>query len=129
MGQTGGVEIEPVPIPNPYPNPKSSEEVFGVVEQMPYFPGGDRKLMEYLLENIRYPKECEEAGIQGRVIITCVIEKDGSISDVKVAKSLDPLLDKEAVRVVSGMPKWIPGKQNGVTYRVKYTLPVTFRLK
>ena len=130
MGQTGGVEVEPVPIPDPYSNPKSSEEVFGdVVEQMPYFPGGDRKLVEYLSENIRYPKECEEAGIQGRVIITCVIEKDGSISDVKVAKSLDPLLDKEAVRVVSGMPKWIPGKQNGVTYRVKYALPVTFRLK
>lgn len=130
MGQTGGVDIDPVPIPNPYINPKSSEEVFGdVAEQMPSFPGGDRKLMEYLSENIRYPKECGEICVQGRVIVSFIVEKDGSISNVKVAKSLDPLLDKEAVRVVSGMPKWIPGRQNGVAVRVRYIIPVTFRLQ
>lgn len=130
MGQTGGVDIDPVPMPNPYINPKSSEEVFGdVAEQMPSFPGGDRKLMEYLSENIRYPEECEEICIQGRVIVSFIVEKDGSISNVKVAKSLDPLLDKEAVRVVSGMPKWIPGRQNGVAVRVRYIIPVTFRLQ
>lgn len=130
MGQTGGVDIDPVPIPNPYINPKSSEEVFGdVAEQMPSFPGGDRKLMEYLSENIRYPEECEEICVQGRVIVSFIVEKDGNISNVKVAKSLDPLLDKEAVRVVSGMPKWIPGRQNGVAVRVRYIIPVTFRLQ
>lgn len=130
MGQTGGVDIDPVPIPNPYINPKSSEEVFGdVAEQMPSFPGGDRKLMEYLSENIRYPEEYEEICVQGRVIVSFIVEKDGSISNVKVAKSLDPLLDKEAVRVVSGMPKWIPGRQNGVAVRVRYIIPVTFRLQ
>ena len=107
----------------------SEENVFGVVEQMPSFPGGDRKLMDYLKENIRYPEALAESCVQGRVICTFVIEKDGSISDVKVVKSVDPLLDEEAVRVVSGMPKWIPGKQNGVTYRVKYVIPVTFRLQ
>ena len=130
MGQTGGVDIDPVPIPNPYINPKSSEEVFGdVAEQMPSFPGGDRKLMEYLSENIRYPEELADACIQGRVIVSFIVEKDGSISNVKVAKSLAPLLDKEAVRVVSGMPKWIPGRQNGVAVRVRYIIPVTFRLQ
>ena len=130
MGQTGGVDIDPVPIPNPYIIPKSSEEVFGdVAEQMPSFPGGDRKLMEYLSENIRYPEELADACIQGRVIVSFIVEKDGSISNVKVAKSLDPLLDKEAVRVVSGMPKWIPGRQNGVAVRVRYIIPVTFRLQ
>lgn len=127
IGMVGAVE--PVPMPNPYLDPADEEKVFGVVEQMPSFRGGQQKLMEYLAENTRYPKELAEACIQGRVIVTFVVEKDGSISNVKVAKSLDPLLDKEAVRVVSSMPKWLPGKQNGVTYRVKYTLPVTFRLK
>lgn len=127
IGMVGAVE--PVPMPNPYLDPADEEKVFGVVEQMPSFRGGQQKLMEYLAANIRYPEELGESCIQGRVIVTFVVEKDGSISNVKVAKSVDPLLDKEAVRVVSSMPKWIPGKQNGVTYRVKYTLPVTFRLK
>ena len=96
---------------------------------MPSFPGGDKKLMEYLSENIRYPEECEEICVQGRVIVSFIVEKDGSISNVKVAKSLDPLLDKEAVRVVSGMPKWNPGRQNGVAVRVRCIIPVTFRLQ
>ena len=131
IGRTGGVDDESIPIPNPYLDIdlESSDRVFDVVEQMPSFPGGSKKLMEYLSEKTRYPKDLEETCIQGRVILTFVVEKDGSISDVKVVRSLDPLLDKEAVRVVSSMPKWIPGKQNGVALRVKYTIPVTFRLK
>lgn len=131
IGRTGGVDDESIPIPNPYLDIdlESSDRAFDVVEQMPSFPGGSKKLVEYLSEKTRYPKDLEETCIQGRVILTFVVEKDGSISDVKVVRSLDPLLDKEAVRVVSSMPKWIPGKQNGVAVRVKYTIPVTFRLK
>ena len=131
IGRTGGVDDESIPIPNPYLDIdlESSDRVFDVVEQMPSFPGGQQKLMEYLSENTRYPEGLGESCIQGRVILTFVVERDGSISDVKVVRSLDPLLDKEAVRVVSSMPKWIPGKQNGVAVRVKYTIPVTFRLK
>ena len=110
--------------------PKEEEnKVFDVVEQMPSFPGGMAALMAYLQKNIKYPPVAEENGIQGRVVCTFVVERDGSVTDVRVAKSVDPSLDKEAVRVVSAMPKWIPGKQNGQSVRVKYTLPVTFRLQ
>ena len=105
------------------------EKVFDVVEQMPQFPGGDAALFEYLSTHIKYPTIAEENGVQGRVIVTFVVERDGSITDVKVVKSVDPSLDKEASRVVAGMPKWIPGKQNGSAVRVKYTVPVTFRLQ
>lgn len=105
------------------------EKVFDVVEQMPQFPGGDAALFEYLSTHIKYPTIAEETGVQGRVIVTFVVERDGSITDVKVVKSVDPSLDKEASRVVAGMPKWIPGKQNGSAVRVKYTVPVTFRLQ
>lgn len=105
------------------------EKVFDVVEQMPQFPGGDAALFEYLSTHIKYPTIAEENGVQGRVIVTFVVERDGSITDVKVVKSVDPSLDKEASRVVAGMPKWISGKQNGSAVRVKYTVPVTFRLQ
>lgn len=105
------------------------EKVFDVVEQMPQFPGGDAALFEYLSTHIKYPTIAEENGVQGRVIVTFVVERDGSITDVKVVKSVDPSLDKEASRVVKGMPRWIPGKQNGAPVRVKYTVPVTFRLQ
>ena len=110
--------------------PKEEEnKVFDVVEQMPSFPGGMAALMAYLQKSIKYPPVAEENGIQGRVVCTFVVERDGSVTDVRVAKSVDPSLDKEAVRVVSAMPRWIPGKQNGQSVRVKYTLPVTFRLQ
>ena len=110
--------------------PPDTTKVFGdIAEQMPSFPGGDRKLMEYLASSIQYPPECKESCIQGRVIVTFVVERDGSISQAKVVKSLDPLLDAEALRVVKAMPKWIPGRQAGVTVAVKYVIPVTFRLK
>lgn len=105
------------------------EKVFDVVEQMPQFPGGDAALFEYLSKNIKYPVIAEENGVQGRVIVTFVVERDGSITDVKVVKSVDPSLDREASRVVKSMPRWIPGKQNGAAVRVKYTVPVTFRLQ
>lgn len=104
-------------------------KVYDVVEEMPQFPGGPSALFEFISRNMQYPVVAEENGVQGRVICTYVIESDGSISDIKVVKSVDPSLDKEAVRVVSYMPKWIPGKQKGIPVRVKYTVPVTFRLQ
>ena len=110
--------------------PREEEnKVFEVVEQMPSFPGGISALMKYLSKNIKYPPVAEEVGIQGRVICTFVVERDGSVSDIRIAKSVDPSLDKEAIRVVSTMPRWIPGRQNGQSVRVKFTLPVTFRLQ
>ncbi len=110
--------------------PKEEDnKVFDFVEQMPSYPGGMEALMAYLSKAIKYPVIAEENGIQGRVVCTFVVERDGSITDVKVAKSVDPSLDKEATRVIKSMPHWIPGKQNGSAVRVKYTLPVTFRLQ
>ena len=113
------------------PEPPKVEEtkVFDVVEEMPQFPGGQAALLEYLAKNIKYPVVAEENGVQGRVIVTFVVERDGSITDVRVVKSVDPSLDKEAARVVKSMPKWQPGKQNGSAVRVKYTVPVQFRLQ
>ena len=116
-------------IAQPEPPKEEETKVFDVVEQMPSFPGGPSALMQYLSSNIKYPVVAEENGVQGRVVCTFVVEKDGSITDVRVIKSVDPSLDKEAMRVVKGMPKWIPGKQNGSAVRVKYTVPVTFRLQ
>ena len=116
-------------IAQPEPPKEEETKVFDVVEQMPSFPGGPSALMQYLSSNIKYPVVAEENGVQGRVVCTFVVERDGSITDVRVIKSVDPSLDKEAVRVVKSMPKWIPGKQNGSAVRVKYTVPVTFRLQ
>ena len=104
-------------------------KTFDVVEEMPQFPGGPSKLFEFLAKNVNYPTEAEKANIQGRVIATFVVEKDGSISNVKVVKSVDPLLDAEAVRVINAMPNWLPGKQNGKEVRVKYTVPISFHLQ
>ena len=116
-------------IAQPEPPKEEETKVFDVVEQMPSFPGGQSALLQYLSSNIKYPVVAEENGVQGRVIVTFVVERDGSITDVRVVKSVDPSLDKEAQRVVKSMPKWIPGKQNGSAVRVKYTVPVTFRLQ
>ena len=106
-----------------------NDKAYDVVEEMPQYPGGVGKLMEYVSMNVRYPKEAESKSIQGRVIITFVIEKDGSITDAEVIKSVDPALDAEALRVVKAMPKWTPGKQEGKLIRVKYTMPITFALQ
>ena len=106
----------------------NDEPAFDVVEEMPQFPGGMQALMEFLSKNIRYPKEAFEANKQGRVLANFVIETDGSISEAKVVKSVDPSLDEEAIRVISAMPNWTPGKQSGKAVRVKYTIPINFRL-
>ena len=133
----------------------NGETVFDVVERMPEFapctydithyvrkddqfvretktinnPGGQNGLMMFLNHNVKYPSIAEENGIQGRVICKFVVERDGSITEVKVSKSVDPSLDKEAVRVLKSMPKWIPGMQDGKPVRVQYTVPVTFKLQ
>ena len=120
---------EEIAAPEPPKQQVEENKVFDVVEQMPSFPGGMGALMSWLSQNIKYPVIAAENGVQGRVIVQFVVEKDGSITDVKVAKSVDPSLDKEASRVVSAMPKWTPGKQNGSAVRVKYTVPVTFKLQ
>ena len=113
------------------PEPPKVEEtkVFDVVEQMPSFPGGPTALMTYLSQNTKYPVVAQENGVQGRVVVSFVVERDGSITDVRVVRSVDPSLDKEATRVVKSMPNWIPGKQNGSTVRVKYNVPVSFKLQ
>lgn len=110
-------------------NEPKQPDVYDVVEGMPQFPGGEAALMQYLSQNIRYPKEAMEAKTQGRVIVQFVIEKDGSISGAHVVKSVNPQLDAEALRVVNAMPNWTPGTQNGQTVRVKYAVPISFRLK
>jgi protein TonB len=125
-------EVEVV-IAAPVEAPVEEEEeevVFVVVESMPEFPGGQQALFRFLSENVKYPVIAQENGIQGRVICQFVVNKDGSIVDVEVARSGgDPSLDKEAVRVIKSMPKWKPGKQRGKPVRVKYTVPVNFKLQ
>lgn len=106
------------------------DEIFVIVEENPQFPdGGTAGLLQYLGKNIKYPTIPQENGTQGRVTVQFVVNKDGSIVDVKVIRGVDPYLDKEAVRVISTMPKWIPGKQRGVPVRCKFTVPVTFKLQ
>ena len=102
---------------------------FIVEEKQPEFPGGMKALMNYLQKNTKYPSICQEQGIQGKVVVQFVIDTDGSITDVQVVKPVNPLLDKEAVRVISSMPKWTPGMQRGKNVRTRFTLPVGFSLK
>ncbi len=111
------------------PKVEVAQKIFDVVEQQPSFPGGNAALMQWLGQNIHYPAVAEENGIQGRVVVSFVVEPDGSISNVQVVRGVDPSLDKEAVRVCKQMPKWNPGKQNGQAVRVKYNLPVQFKLQ
>ena len=109
---------------------EEEEVIFMVVESMPEFPGGQQALFKYLAENVKYPVIAQENGIQGRVICQFVVNKDGSIVDVVAVRSSgEPSLDKEAIRVIKSMPKWKPGKQRGKPVRVKYTVPVNFRLQ
>ncbi len=107
------------------------EEIFTVVEQMPDFPGGQEGLMKYLSNNIKYPAFEADNGITGRCVVTFVVERDGSISDVRVLRGVSggPGCDKEALRVIKSMPSWKPGKQNGRAARVQYNLPINFSLK
>ena len=105
------------------------QEIFQVVEEMPEFPGGQQECMKWLAKNMKYPTISQENGVQGRVIVQFVVNKDGSIVEPVVVRGVDPYLDKEALRVVAMMPKWKPGKQRGKPVRVKYTVPVMFRLQ
>lgn len=110
----------------PTADPDSSK-IFGAAEEMPSFPGGEKALMQYIKDNTYYPEEMCEGAAQGRVMVGFVINEDGSISDVKVLRSLTPECDEVAVKIVKGMPKWNPGKQNGKAVKTKYTVPVSFR--
>ena len=102
--------------------------VFMVVEDQPEFPGGTEAMLKFFQDNMAYPESCKEAGIQGRVIATFVVEKDGSVTDIEIAKSVHPDLDAEAIRVIKAMPAWKPGKQRGELVRVKFAVPVNFKL-
>ena len=108
---------------------EAAQQIFTVVEEMPEFPGGMNELLKYLAKSIKYPVIAQENGIQGRVVCSFVVNRDGSIVDIQVLRGVDPSLDKEAVRVLGTMPKWKPGKQRGKPVRVKYTVPVMFRLQ
>ena len=109
-------------------NNEEQDEIFQVVEELPMYPGGMQELMTFLQTNIRYPKEAQDRGLQGRVIVQFVVNKDGSICDEHIVKSVDPQLDAEALRIVRSMPTWTPGKQRGEPVRVRFTLPIAFRL-
>jgi protein TonB len=104
-------------------------EIFTVVEEQPGYPGGEEARISYLQQNIKYPEEAKELGIQGKVFVTFVVEVDGSISDVRVLRGIGGGCDEEAIRVVRSMPKWVPGKQRGVPVRVQFNLPIKFTLQ
>lgn len=104
------------------------KKIFSNPETMPQFPGGTKALAKYLSTKIKYPQEARKAGAQGRVILNFIVGADGSISNVKTLKSVHPALDAEAIRVIKAMPKWTPGRQNGKNVRVKYTIPVNFKM-
>ena len=108
---------------------QKEQKVFDIVEQMPEYPGGMEALFKYLSENVKYPEDAKNQKIEGRVLASFIVEVDGSISDVKIAKPVFPSLDAEAVRVLSGMPNWIPGKQGGKAVRTKFTVPIAFNLR
>lgn len=139
VDQTGGTDniIEAkthetkvqVEIPKPEPPKVDDHKVFDHVEQMPLFPGGETALLQWVSSHIKYPTICQENNIQGRVVVQFVVTKDGSVGQVKVVRPKDPDLDKEAVRVVKSLPKFTPGKQNGIPVNVWYTLPITFKLQ
>lgn len=122
------VEIKYVPVEVEEEEPEE-QQIFQVVEEMPEFPGGMAECLKFISKNIKYPTIAQENGIQGRVIIQFVVNQDGSIVDPVVMRTVDPYLDKEALRVIQMMPKWKPGKQRGKPVRVKYTVPVTFKLQ
>lgn len=127
--ETGAkVEVKYVPVHVAEAEPEE-QVIFDVVEHMPEFPGGQAALMQFLSKNIKYPTIAQENGTQGRVVVQFVVNKDGSVVDPVVVRSVDPYLDKEALRVIGTMPKWKPGMQRNKPVRVKYTVPVMFRLQ
>ena len=130
-----GVRFSTTPAPNHHtaqeerPAPAEDNDTYEVVEEMPKYPGGTEAMMAFIGQHLQYPSVSIENGVQGRVVVQFVIEKDGTPTDFKVIRSVDPYLDKEAIRVLSLMPKWTPGRQRGVPVKVRYTVPVTFRLQ
>ena len=125
----GGIEDEDFVEPNLLNDTLDGDEIYQIVEEMPKFPGGEAELFHYISKNIHYPQEAKEKGIQGRVFIGFVIEKDGSVSNIRNLRGVDSELDAEAIRVVKSMPKWKPGKHNGEFVRVSYQIPILFKLE
>lgn len=108
---------------------KKNQKVFDIVEQMPEYPGGQAALFEFISKNVKYPEDAVKKKVEGKVFVTFVVDTDGKITDVSLMRKVFPSLDAEAIRVISAMPNWIPGKQKGQVVRVKYTVPIMFRLK
>lgn len=127
--KNGKKAIASFTVQNDEPEKNTDREVFDVVEQMPEYPGGLVELMKYISMNVHYPEAAMKTGTQGRVVVQFIIEEDGTVSDARVVQRVSDELDAEALRVVSAMPKWTPGRQKGQPVRVKYTMPVTFRLQ
>ncbi len=121
--------IDVAPVVSTEEEEEESTEVFYIVEDMPEFPGGERALRSYIASHVKYPVIAQENGIQGKVYVTFVVGKDGSVNNASIARGVDPSLDKEALRVVNGLPKWKPGKQRGKTVNVSYTVPINFVLQ
>lgn len=119
----------PPPPPSRVVDDPDEQQIFQIVEKMPSFPGGDKEMMKYIAKTIKYPAVDQENGIQGRVIVSFVVNKDGNIVDAKIVRGVSPSLDKEALRVVNSMPKWNPGEQRGKAVRVSYILPIVFKLQ
>jgi periplasmic protein TonB len=124
--------VKPIPTPEPMAAvkpavPEKVEEIFDIQVQ-PQFPGGDRALLEYVKANLRYPEAARNANIEGKVAMTFVVNKDGSISDINILRDIGGGCGQEAVRIISGMPKWIPGTHYGKPVNVRYTFPMTFKL-
>ena len=107
----------------------ADEQIFFIVEEMPEFPGGEMALRQFIANSVQYPIDAQKNGIQGKVYVTFVVSKDGSIADTKIARGVNPLLDAEALRVVNALPKWMPGKQKGKAVNVSYTVPINFVLQ
>lgn len=108
---------------------KKNQKVYDVVEKMPQYPGGMVALFEFLEKNLKYPADAQKQKVEGRVIVSFIVETDGSISDINIVRKVFPSLDEEAVRLLGMMPRWSPGLQNGKPVRVKYAIPITYSLK
>jgi periplasmic protein TonB len=121
--------IDVAPVISAEEEEEETAEVFFIVEDMPEFPGGELALRSYIASHVKYPVIAQENGIQGKVYVTFVVSKDGSVTNAGIARGVDPSLDKEAIRVVNALPKWKPGKQRGKTVNVSYTVPINFVLQ
>lgn len=123
------VDVAPIIAAKEEKEEEEEAQVFFIVEEMPEFPGGEAALRAFIAKSINYPVIAQENGIQGKVYVTFVVDKDGGISEAKIARGVDPSIDKEALRVVNSLPKWKPGKQRGKPVRVSYTVPISFVLQ